>query len=135
MQVLEARRGALPVAVACLALSVVVVSVAAQEMVPTEECIKELADYTSSLEEKPKKDIVDRAQAFCKYGDLQGAKTFIDEASNPEGDDLAQQCQKEVDAYVARYNLKPNRQAAAEARAFCKKGDSRSAIRVVGRPQ
>jgi thioredoxin-like negative regulator of GroEL len=98
-----------------------------------EECRKALKEYVSKLEQQPEEELLKKAKDLCEDGDLKGAKGLIDAA--PESDDVAAKCQKEVDAYVARYNLKPNRDAVAEARRYCKKGDARSAIRVVGRPE
>ena len=105
--------------------------------VDARSCVKEVREYANKHNARIGRDAYEKIVAYCRRGDIQSAKSVVKSearASTDKGDGKsvdARSCVREVREYAERLDVSLDRDAHEKIAGYCRRGDTRSAKRVV----
>jgi len=106
--------------------------------VDARSCVKEVREYANKHGVRIGRDAYEKIVAYCRRGDIQSAKSVVTSEARASTDKRrgnqsvdARSCVKEVREYANKHNVRIGRDAYEKIVAYCRRGDTRSAKRVV----
>jgi RNase P subunit RPR2 len=106
--------------------------------VDARSCVKEVTEYANKHNVRIGRDAQEKIFAYCRRGDIQSAKSVVKSEARAStekrrGDQSvdARSCVREVREYAEKLDVSLDRDAHAKIAGYCRRGDTRSAKRVV----
>ncbi len=97
-------------------------------------CLEELGEFIKRNGDRPNRATYARAQRRCASGDLRGAIAVVrGQGGSQEPQRMSRaRCLRELEMFIKRSGVRPNRRTYAQAERRCGVGDINGAIAVVG---
>ena len=98
-------------------------------------CVMDVRAYAAKLNVKLDRATAKRVAGYCRRGDIRSAKRVVASHARASADTTQsadpKSCVMDVRAYAKRLNVRLDRNTAKRVAGYCRRGDIRSALRMV----